>query len=197
MIDILRTHEDVTRMGPMTQMLGDVSQLLNTKHDNLTKYRNTKKYPGIDYPILEFVVNGMILRFAFPHIESLTPSKKLAVVGFFGKTRENVPEEVSGQILRGDKIMLKHLEKAPGVPFYVTYQIDEINSMNAIGFLKRKDMDSWAEGEDHRNLSRRVAPRNYKGVDICFYTLEQGLSNIASLKFEGMKRISYPTQNPA
>ncbi len=191
MVDRLQDVEDIARIAPMTAMLSDLHSLLQTNHENITSYRN-KEYPNIDYPILKFNVNNKLRRFALPHTQELSMSAPLDLVGFYGIEWPTVNPEIRTKVEIGDATMLGHLKNAPGIPFYVTYEVGKGKFANAIGFLRNRDKRKWAESRDHQELVTNVAPGNYERVDICHYSLKRGLSDLSSLTFESMKRITYP-----
>ena len=96
-------------------------------------------------------------------ITELRRDSDLALVGFFGRRRD----DVSDKPLYGlDSELIDELRDHPGIVSYSSLDLTERSSANLVLAKSRQALLDWQGSAKHEHISRKLAPRHYADVRI-------------------------------
>lgn len=106
-------------------------------------------------------------RVIIPRPDEAAPRVRFAVVGFFGRRRDEVSPDVVDEINRLGRTLVEAIPRATGVLGYLTHLlVDEKNYANLVVFDSFDSIQAWRDTTPHPVAAEMVSPDYYEHVRI-------------------------------
>ncbi len=117
----------------------------------------------------------------------------LTVVGFFGRMRDLIPEDISQRMAQLNDQMIDAVIDAPGMLGYTTHLLaDERNYANLVLMRHSETITEWTASTAHRAATSEVAPCYYEYVRIYYGSIPTpALSQPDALTLSSVKYWDY------
>lgn len=129
-------------------------------------------------------------RILLNRLHELACGQSVTVVGFFGKRRLAVSEQVCQELSNFGKILDSQVPQQPAILGYYTWLLsDEINYANLVLLKNEAAIEQWRSSSPHTYVKDTISPRYYECVRI--YNGRFTLDRSAKLQRLILLRVKY------